>query len=92
MKGNVMLITLLEGLMDVLFILIVDTVLKLALTKSEKPTVGDVDFEEFYLDLFEFDLAVDFSREQAEGLYRVWQRQSNSTARIVETRKGDNNT
>ncbi len=44
----------------------------------------DADFEEFYCDLCASSLTVDFTREEAEGLYRTWQNQSKSEARIVE--------
>ena len=58
---------------------------KLTLTPPKQSLTDDADFEEFYCDLCTSSLTVDFSREEAEGLYRTWQNQSKSEARIVKS-------
>jgi len=47
---------------------------KLTLTPPKQSLTDDADFEEFYLDLCASSLSVDYSREEAQALYAVWQR------------------
>ena len=47
---------------------------KLTLTPPKQSLTDDADFEEFYLDLCASSLTVDYSREEAQALYAVWQR------------------
>ncbi len=74
-----------NGLVFVLVAWLIVYLFRLTLTPTPPGSLADdADFEEFYCDLCASSLTVDFSRKEAEGLYRTWQNQSKSEARIVE--------
>ena len=75
-----------SGLVFVLVAWCVWYLFRLTLTPPAKFLADDADFEEFYCDLCASSLTVDFTREEAEGLYRTWQGQSNSVETQYERR------
>jgi hypothetical protein len=71
-----LLIDILRGLVYAVVGTLIVLLLKWAWTQLEKrPCAGDANFDEFYCDLCAADLTVDFTREQAETLYKTWQGQ-----------------
>jgi len=63
-----------SGLVFVIVAWLIGYLFRLTLTPPKQSLTDDADFEEFYLDLCASSLTVDYSREEAQALYAVWQR------------------